>query len=752
MMRAIKILVFVIFVFVMDVQFLYNSNWSSASERQFIISRLQNLYNTHDYSAFHDSLQTFLQSGQKPIRSDLKFKFAYASFKMGDYIGASKIFSELTRGEYLPKYSRFFKVKCLWHIDTLLAQTESKKFIKYYRNSPLADSLLVPLAQSLFKQKKFKQARTYFRLAIRHKVQKDRRVEFKVRAARCLYGQGKTTAALAEFNSIIKKYPGNEATEKLIDWLENQHPAWYKDHLLTIYPVLRLRGRLDEARVKLERFIRSKNDPDTLLKARFNLLRNYYAQGRYRTALYGFKKILNRINDPALKARCQLYIARSYLAIGNVTRSIESYLQFADQFPHHRMAPEVVWKVAMLLEGKGQLEKALTLYKKLHKKWPQTDLGKEGYFRQGYTLYRLGRYEEAEVIFNKIRFSLWKKPLKHRAQYWVSLCREMKGDTLTAHRVRRDLAKEMWDDYYTLKSYLLEKDYLDSTLQIIKELKQVHNPLHYYGKGFQNHLNEFERIFLLNDLLGPNYARLELSALKIDRSNLQEWIAVAEAYKRLNLYGMAYKTYDKINRLFYKDVSYSQKLFILKERFPYYYDALVDKYCRRYGLEKEFVLAIIKQESAFDHLAHSYADAYGLMQLILPTARDMAQLAGMREFNVRLLFRPEVNIHLGTLYLKQLQRMYHGDKARILAAYNAGPHRVKRWEKMPSSHQTDFLVENIEFNQTRNYVRHVLKNYWAYKLLYNNFQIDRQKLLTLENETVWKMIELAMNESFCLQR
>ena len=732
MQKKIKFLIVAILFIAVNVSVLYNANWARFSHGQLALSHLENLYRQKEYAAYYDSLQKFAAKSVKEISPDLQFKQAYAALKIGKYSAARKLFFRLEKQNYLPLFSRFFGLKCLWHCDSALAIAESEQFVKKHSRHALADSFLIPLAQALYARGKFDKARTYYRRAVKHRVNKDQNVSYRIRAARCLYAQGRKQSAFKEFSTIIKRYPGDASTGRLVDWLERKHPKWYEKNLLDLYPVLRAQGRLVEARVKLEKYIRTHKQSSDVMKARFTLLLNYYAQGRYRTALYGFKKLLPALTDPDLKARCQLYIARSYLALGNTSSSIKHYLAYARKFPHKPLAPEVIWKVAMLYESRGQFEKALSLYDELQKKWAHTELGKEGYFRQGYTLFRLGQYEAAERVFNKIRFGLGSDAQKHRAQYWVALCREWTGDTLTAKRVRRDLAREMWDDYYTLKSYLLEKEYLDSTLQIVEELRQVHNPLHYYGKGFQNHLREFEKVFLLDDLLGPNYAVLELKRLKINRSNLQEWIALAEAYKRLEFYGLAYKTYDRINRRFYKDVSYSQKFFMLKERFPFYYDPIVDKYCRRYGLEKELVLALIKQESAFNHRAVSYANAYGLMQIIPPTARDMARLAGLKRFSVPMLLDPEVNVHLGTLYLKQLHRLYRGDKARILAAYNAGPHRVKRWAKLPFSDQTDFWVENIEFSQTRDYVRHVLKNYWAYKLLYNNFEVDRQTLLAVE--------------------
>ena len=65
----------------------------------------------------------------------------------------------------------------------------------------------------------------------------------------------------------------------------------------------------------------------------------------------------------------------------------------------------------------------------------------------------------------------------------------------------------------------------------------------------------------------------------------------------------------------------------------------------------------------------------------------------------------------------------------MLAAYNAGPHRVKRWQKQAGADQMDVFIENIEFAETRTYVRHVLKNYWAYKLLNESYMKNDDDLL-----------------------
>ena len=731
-MKNFRYLPVVLVILLLDFQAIFNSNWNNVQERQVIIEKLDKLYRQQDFYAYYDSLQNYLLKIDPRLPDDLKFKFAFASFQNGKFKKAIKLFKELKDNHFLPPYSSYFLIKSVWATDTTRGVEMALQFLKDQPKTPLSDSLLIPLARYFLANKQYQKARNFFLLAIDRKIDKNKVLEFRKNAADCLWLSGQQKAALKEYFQLIKKYPFSNVAEQLADELETKAPQWYQEHFLKIYPVLSKHKRYEEARQKLEKFIRLTKDQKIKEEARYLLLKNYLSQGRYSTALYGFQALLKTLKNKTLEPKIRLDLARTHLALGRVKESIRAYIAYADRYPRRRMASEVIWKVAMLEERRGRINEAIKLYQKLFKRWPRTKLAQEAHFRYGFALLKLKKFEEAERVFNKIRFSRTRDFFKNRAAYWASICREMKNDTLTAKRIRRDLAQNLWDDYYTLKSYLLEKDYVDSTNALIRGLKRVRNPLNYFGKGFQKHIEQFERVFLLNDLLGRSYALAELSTLKIDRKEIQEWIALAETYKRLKEYGRAYKLYDQINQRFYRNLSYSEKIFILRERFPYYYDQIVEKYCRRYNLEKELVLGLIKQESAFDHRAKSYANAYGLMQLIHPTARDMAFLAGYRLKSIKQLFDPDFNIHLGTLYLKQLKKKFKGDKAKMLAAYNAGPHRVKRWEKLAFSDQTDGFVENIEFEQTRNYVKHVLKNYWAYKLLYNDFQIDRQKLLSME--------------------
>ena len=138
--------------------------------------------------------------------------------------------------------------------------------------------------------------------------------------------------------------------------------------------------------------------------------------------------------------------------------------------------------------------------------------------------------------------------------------------------------------------------------------------------------------------------------------------------------------------------------------------------------ESAFILSIIRQESEFDLSANSHAGAKGLMQLMPYTAKLVAKQAKLPYVKSRLTTDPEYNINLGSHYIAGLILNYDGAYPFAVAAYNAGPNRVKYWKKInkdPQKKQIDYVdwIELIKFRETRNYVQRVLENYNVYRYI-----------------------------------
>jgi len=136
----------------------------------------------------------------------------------------------------------------------------------------------------------------------------------------------------------------------------------------------------------------------------------------------------------------------------------------------------------------------------------------------------------------------------------------------------------------------------------------------------------------------------------------------------------------------------------------------------------ELVLAVIRQESEFDQKANSYVGAKGMMQLMTYTAKLVAKQAKLPYTKSRLTSDPDYNIKLGSYYLAGLLEEYEGSYPFALAAYNAGPKRVKYWKKIngdPQAGKINYIdwIELIKFKETRNYVQRVLENVNVYRYM-----------------------------------
>ncbi|HWG21885.1 MAG TPA: transglycosylase SLT domain-containing protein [Terracidiphilus sp.] len=133
------------------------------------------------------------------------------------------------------------------------------------------------------------------------------------------------------------------------------------------------------------------------------------------------------------------------------------------------------------------------------------------------------------------------------------------------------------------------------------------------------------------------------------------------------------------------------------------------------SLDPYLVASLIRQESEFKPDAISYANAYGLMQIEPSVGRSLARQEGISGFQSYQLLNPEINIRLGTRYLRQMLDRFGGVQVYALAAYNAGDSRVVDWQAAGPYRGIDEFVESIPFTQTRDYVQAILRNEEIYR-------------------------------------
>ncbi len=228
----------------------------------------------------------------------------------------------------------------------------------------------------------------------------------------------------------------------------------------------------------------------------------------------------------------------------------------------------------------------------------------------------------------------------------------------------------------------------------------------------------FERAQLLSQIGLNDLSRLELSEIEKhirsmqDRKQLMEQYQTVQSYFRSSSLGEIAFSGERIRG----GLTNSRSLW--EYAYPRAYDSFVVPLAKSLGVSESLVWGIMRSESHYRAEARSPVGALGLMQLMPFTSKKVADLLGLKEFQVDRLIEPETNIKLGTRYLKRLNEKYRYVPL-VAAAYNAGPHRVASWLKSFGLLDMDEFIEHIPYVETRNYVKRVVRNYQIYALLYN---------------------------------
>ncbi|MDC2998406.1 lytic transglycosylase domain-containing protein [Candidatus Pelagibacter sp.] len=300
-----------------------------------------------------------------------------------------------------------------------------------------------------------------------------------------------------------------------------------------------------------------------------------------------------------------------------------------------------------------------------------------------------------------------------RGAYWLGRAYEKIGENEISNNWYREATKYLTTYYGQLAFLKLNpngKFELDKDMKIDPKYR-----IQFFNK-------ELVKIsYLLNELKKDKYTKHILRHLANDNIAKGSEVLAAELATSINRYDFAIQV-SKI-------ASY-QKRFHNKYNYPI---ISTPKYINKRKIpESALILSIIRQESEFDLEASSHAGAKGLMQLMPYTAKLVSKQAKLPYSKSRLTTDPEYNINLGSHYIAGLILQYDGAYPFAVAAYNAGPNRVKYWKKInkdPQKKQVDYVdwVELIKFRETRNYVQRVMENYNVYRY------ILEQRPVTMKN-------------------
>jgi soluble lytic murein transglycosylase len=293
-----------------------------------------------------------------------------------------------------------------------------------------------------------------------------------------------------------------------------------------------------------------------------------------------------------------------------------------------------------------------------------------------------GRFELALQWLQQLPPAMAAEP---RWTYWRARLVEMLRRDPQAEALYRSVAAE--NGYYALLASV--------------RLKQAHQPLTQTladDAAAQKALLQMPRVQRARELFLVDrkpWANLEWARLTAGLDMSQR----AQAARLASSWGWHVQAVSTLAQTPVKDV--------FEILYPSAYEREIRSAAKRHALQPDWIYGVMRQESLFDPLAVSRADALGLLQLLLPTARNTARRAQLPMPQREDLFRPEINVPLGAAYLREMTDRFDNQFLLTLAAYNAGPNAVARW--LPESPMApDIWIENVPFNETRGYLQRIL--------------------------------------------
>jgi soluble lytic murein transglycosylase len=466
-------------------------------------------------------------------------------------------------------------------------------------------------------------------------------------------------------------------------------------------------------------------------------------RGEHERALGGFEAQLAQGGSDDELAGASYYRALVLQRLNRATPARAAYQEMAAAFPGSPHAPNALYRAAQLIEGAERYRDAAAAYRALAAVYPRSDAGQLAAFRAGFALRHAGAVDEAlatwaelgaQTTGRTVRNTALGAPLNPKAAllYWSGKLLAAQGRQGEARARWQEAAAAGPDEYHGLRAKvaLASEGTPASGLDAARLAPPTADAaLTAWLAG----LGAPDARALATELAADVSWRRGAALWALGRHAEAGWEfddlrdRLAGDAPRLYALGVALRDLGADHlalqvggRLFtasgasaVTDLPRAARALL----YPTPYADLVAAQTARWGVDPLLFYALIRQESAFDPRARSSANARGLSQVIPSTARDIARQLG-RAVDDDDLYRPAVNVELGTYYLGQALRQFQGNVYPALAGYNAGPGNAARWLRNPGAADVDVYAEQIPYAETYHYVKKVYENYQLYRDLY----------------------------------
>ena len=428
------------------------------------------------------------------------------------------------------------------------------------------------------------------------------------------------------------------------------------------------------------------------------------------------------VKEPSpLRAEALHWIGRSYGRLDDREKAIQTWARLVKAYPRSPWAADSLYLMALNYREDGKPTPAVHALSRLLRDHPSSRFADAALWARAWINYRQSALGQALHDLQRLQSNATSTSrLRAQALYWQGRILEQLGKKGRAIDAYRGLFKTLGDEYYYAEQARLRLLRLDPSIGPAVTAVSLKT----------GELDPREPLSASN---GPLVAKARLlKELNLREEAAEEFWALVGRY--VDDRGLLYEACRA-----FLDLGYIEKSVWVAKRllrplyaqsrpaepvpryweflYPLGYWELVKEQSALHALDPYLVVALIREESAFGERVVSPAGAVGLMQLLPRTADQILKAAGGSRESADL-DSPAANIGLGTRYLAKTLEAFKGNWAMALAAYNAGPHQVRRWLELWGYRTDDEFIEEIPFSETQQYVKRVLGSYYRYRAQY----------------------------------
>jgi soluble lytic murein transglycosylase len=478
-------------------------------------------------------------------------------------------------------------------------------------------------------------------------------------------------------------------------------------------------------------------DPELECRARYHRAQSVWKERQRPRAAPLFDEAetaCKRASNEDLHAKALYQGARSWAAAGDRQKALDRYARVEAEHAEHSYADDARLRAAELASDAGDEETANKLLAELTEKYPKGDLLGEALWRLAFSAWRAERYGDALKWLDENLKRIGHEEIWYaegRALYWKARVLERQKDPKAARAYYLRAVREYPLSVYALLAFARIGDKDRQTREsLIRELRDPNKPtmFHFAPRALFGEAG-FRRAVDLARMGQGGDARRELGRMGLRTAGEKQapgtphrqdedllWIA-AVLLDRAGVWSASHSI--PRNTLTEYHLAYPRALGATKWRlaYPRAFPELVSKNARANQIPEALQLAIMREESAFSPRIESFANAVGLTQMLVKTARRFSNGAPVTR---ETLMDPARNLEYGSRFLGFLWTHFGKAAPLSIAGYNAGEAAVDRWLSERGQLALDEFMETIPYDETRNYTKRVLASFFAYSWLYDD--------------------------------